>query len=221
MNANRRRLAPALAILALLVTPLLASSPAFAETKTDHRYFDGPLIGLEVGLQNYFSGSAIGNVDVLTRDTNVVTDVFVGYRKQLVGGRLLVGLRANYGFADGDLRQTGYLGEFDLVHENDTQIGFGGELGVVLGSRRVLALFAYGYETERDFEVTITSTSGRFRQSDEQGVFRFGVGAELHLRRGLHVRGTVGTGRADFGDRMTSQDVDGRTDFAIGVVAQF
>ncbi len=133
----------------------------------------------------------------------------------------MLGLRLNYGLTDGDLAHADPDHLFEILYENDSQIGFGGELGVVLGNRRNVALFLYGYETERDFDVTITTVFGSFRQSDEQGVFRFGLGVEFRLRGGFHLRGTLGTDRADFGDRFTSQDVDGNTDFGVGFVYQF
>ena len=206
----------ALPILALFLT----GSPVLGQQAGSDKVFDGLFFGLEVGAQNYFGGARIGTTDVLTRDTRWVADLSLGYRKQILDDRLYVGLRVHYGVTDGDLRNPDFGPGVTLFYDNDSQVGVGGEVGLVLGSRRRLALFLYGYETERDFDVTITTSTGSFHQSDEQGVFRFGLGVELRFRKGFHVRGTLGTGRADFGDRAVSQDVDGRTDVGLGVVFQ-
>ena len=216
----RRRLGQALALSILLCAARLPGAPVFAQTDAAGKHFDGPFLGLELGSQNYFSGALVGEVDVLTRSSKIVTDLSVGYRKQLARGRLVVGLRFNYGHTDGQLRNLDQVRQLEFLHRNDSQFGLGFELGVALGSRRSTALFLYGYETERDFEVTIATPAGSFRQSDEQGVFRFGLGVELRLRRGFHLRATLGTDRADFGDRLTSREVDGRTEVGLGVVYQ-
>ena len=212
-------LRPMIALAILSFFALLPAVSVCAEPQSEDEAFDGLFFGLDVGSQNYFSGAVIGGVDVLTRETKGVVDLSLGFRKQF-GGRWIVGLRINYGLTDGDLEQTDAAGRFEISARNDSQFGYGGEIGLVLGQRRPIAVFLYGYETERDFDVVIRTPTGSFDQSDKQGIFRSGLGVELRLRPGLHLRGTVGSGWADFGDRFVSQDVDGKLDLGVGLTYQ-
>jgi hypothetical protein len=49
----------------------------------------------------------------------------------------------------------------------------------------------------------------------------YGVGAEFHLGDDLNVRATVGSSRADFGDRPVSRQPDDPIELELGAVHQF
>ncbi len=204
-------------LLGIGLSILLTTGGAAAQSGT----FDGPFVGLEIASQNYFGGAFVGGIDVLAQDSKIVADLSVGYRKQWRNDRLLTGLRLSFGRTDGDLTHADPAGRFDIAYQNDSQLGYGIEIGGVLRQARNLALFVYVYEVEREFEVTITSRFGTFRQTDEQTLIRFGIGAEMHLFHGLNLRAAVGRIDVDFGDLITNIDVEDKTDFGIGLIYQF
>jgi hypothetical protein len=52
-------------------------------------------------------------------------------------------------------------------------------------------------------------------------MLRFGVGAEVRARDGLHARFRIGTGRAAFDDARTNVTPKKRVQFGIGATGQF
>jgi hypothetical protein len=52
-------------------------------------------------------------------------------------------------------------------------------------------------------------------------MLRFGVGAEKQMRGGMNLRASIGTGRADFGDKDTNITVDNKLEFGVGAAMQF
>ncbi|RMF63563.1 MAG: hypothetical protein D6743_10580, partial [Calditrichaeota bacterium] len=75
-------------------------------------------------------------------------------------------------------------------------------------------------EATRNFDVTINQAGTTFAQKDEQGMLRYGIGVEKRFIGPLNLRLSVGTGRADFGDRQRNIDVERRLEFAVGGLVQ-
>ncbi|MBK8512609.1 MAG: hypothetical protein IPL56_10300 [Saprospiraceae bacterium] len=69
--------------------------------------------------------------------------------------------------------------------------------------------------------MTIIDSFGSYKQKDKQGMLRYGGGFEFPLGTDIHLRTSVGSGRADFGDQITNIQVNNKLDFMSGVVLQF
>ena len=202
-------------------TPVEAEVSVVRESsEPELRVFGGFFAGVGFSSQNVIGGSLIGGRDVLARDHRNVADFLLGWRKQFAN-RLVVGLEAQVGFVDGDLTQTDAATGYEIEYENDSQVAFGLTLGRVLGSRQRWLVYAYAYETEREFDVVIRSGGLSFTQNDEQGILRLGLGAELSFASPFRLRLSAGTTRADFGGAITNIDADGRLEVGSGVVFSF
>lgn len=189
-------------------------------TAPPQKPFDGFFGGVGLGSQNVIAGSAIAGRDVLARDDLAVLDLFGGWRKQL-GYGLVLGVELQVGRFDAILTQTDEITGAKIRYEGDTQLAYGVTLGYAPGRRQQTLLYAYAYETERVFDVTIGSRGEIFTQTDQQGILRYGLGAELRWDRSWHLRGAVGTTRADFGDVPTNIDADGEVELTFGVLYSF
>ena len=182
--------------------------------------FDGLYLGVSVGYQNIFGGSFVNGVDILAQDTRRVLDIPIGYRKQFIKGRYLVGIEYSFGFTDGNLRHVDDINQLEITYENDSQSGFGGIGGVAIGRKRSFLIYGYLNETSRNFEVRIIDQGKVIRQRDEQGMLKYGLGLEAHLWLGLNFRASVGGLRVDFGDQITNIDVEDELDLMIGLIYQ-
>lgn len=201
-----------LALAAACLVPAAASAAPPADTA-----FDGPYIGLELGRQNTIAGALVGGVDTLKQSVRSVAALNAGYRLRLTNG-LVAGLEVGYGLTDGDLSQQDPVNGLSIDYRNSTQIGYGGTFGYAWGET---LLFAYLSEVKRSFDVTIHGPLGVGRQTDKQGLLRYGLGIERRLTDIVSVRATTGRSRADFGGRRTNIDPKHKIDVGLGVVAQF
>lgn len=207
----------AAAVLALCVGLGLLPAPSGAAARAP---FDGFHAGIEAGMQNLIGGSLIAGVDVLEQESRAVGTLYAGWRKQF-GGGFVAGIEAGVGLTDGNLRLDDPSQSLRVDYDNRTQWHYGLVAGHTVGAGRRTLAFAYLSEVSRDFDVTIENAFGRFEQRDEQGLLRYGLGAEHALRGPLRLRFTLGSSRADFGDRPKNLEPAARLDTGIGLTWQF
>ena len=204
------------ALCVALFAQLASTAPLGAQT----RPFHGIYLGTEVGREDLIGGSYVDGVDFLTQETRGVLSLVAGARYQTAGG-LVVGLEGTVGSTNGDLTLSDSGRDLQVEYANDSQTSIGGLLGYAFPRSTPLLLFAYASEVTRHFDVRVTQEGSTFDQKDEQGMLRFGVGAELGVLGALKVRARVGTGRADFGNAETNITPDRKVQFGFGVVYQF
>lgn len=185
------------------------------------KWFDGFYVGANVGSQNLFGGSLVEGKDILAQESRFVAEAFTGFRKQLLKGRLLIGAELQLGFTDGDLMYDDPSRPLKISYENNFQSGYGLTAGGVLGKRKNVLAYIYAFETERKFDVAIRDAFGSYKQKDEQGMLKYGIGIEGHVWKGLNARAAFGRLRVDFGDLETNINVEDKWDVAVGVVYQF
>jgi hypothetical protein len=183
--------------------------------------FDGFYLGVNGGFQNLFGGSFVDGVDVLAQESRFVLEFPIGFRKQFFKKRMVVGPEFQFGFTDGALAHSEPAKPLEIRYKNRTQWGLGLALGLAFGKQKDWLAFAYANETKRKFDVTITDKSGPYKQMDEQGMLKYGIGLEARLFRNLNARATFGGLRVDFGDLTTNIAVDDKPDFTLGAVWQF
>lgn len=216
MNMNRRETVLKSARLAAVVmmASLFAGS---ASAQSGRGPFSGLYVGAEAGRQHVIGGSLVDEVDTLQEDSRVVASVFGGLRGQFQG--FVLGAELGFGRTDGDLILSEPSRLLTIDYLNDSQWNWTLNVGHTIGSRTLL--FGYVSEVTRKFDVTIRRAGVTTEQQDEQGLLRFGGGIEQRIAGPLRLRGTIGTSRADFGDRETNTEVGRRVDVSIGVVLQF
>jgi hypothetical protein len=178
--------------------------------------FSGPFVGVDVGGQHLIGGSLVDGVDMLQEDRRVVVSAFVGLRGQFRG--FVIGGEAGIGRTDGDLRLEEPSG-LAVDYHNQSQWHWMLTGGYAIGPRTLA--FGYLSEVTRQFEVRITQSGQSTAQQDEQGLLRFGGGVELRLTGPFHCRLTLGSSRANFGDRPTNITLGRRLEASAGVVIQF
>jgi hypothetical protein len=213
MRKLGRRLAQPTVFLALVLLP--------AGAEAQERPFRGFFAGVEVAKEDFIGGSSVDGIDFLAQETRGVVSLAAGVRYETLSGAV-VGVEGTLGFTDGDLTLTDVGRNLRVEYANDQQTSLGALLGYSVRVQRPWLLFAYASEVTRKFDVTVTpGTSPSFEQQDEQGMLRFGVGAEVRARDGLHVRCRIGTGRADFDDARTNITPKKRVQFGVGATYQF
>lgn len=175
----------------------------------------GPYLAVDLGRQQLIGGSLVDDVDTLQEDVRGVTSLSAGLRARL--GRLAFGGELGRGWFDGRLerRDPGTTVRYDSSSQWQWTI----TAGSTVGDATVVSL--YLSEVTRTFDVTITRLGGVTDQNDEQGLLRFGVSIERRLRGPLRARASVGTSRADFGDRVTNIEPGRRLELSVGLVWQF
>lgn len=193
---------------------------SFAQNSPAARHFDGIYLGANAGSQNLFGGSFVDGTDVLAQESRFVAELFTGFRKQFLKGRLLAGAEVQIGFTDGDLLHHDPDKSLKINYKNSFQNGYGLTLGAVLLKNKNLLAYTYAFETKRKFDVTIREGAATYKQKDEQGMLKYGLGVEAKIWRGLHARATLGRLRVDFGDLKTNIDVEDKWDMTLGVVYQ-
>lgn len=193
------------------------SAPGVASAQHEDRQFDGPYVGLEVSLENVVGGALVGGVDVLAQSSRPAVTLVAGYRRQFSNG-LVLGAEAGIAWEDGDLALSNSRGRIDYTNSSHWRAG--GIVGVAVGDERDTLLFAYVNETKRDFDIVATDGTAVSRQTDEQGLLRFGIGVE-RAYEDWALRFSAGTSHADFGDRPTNIEPDRPIDLALGVTRQF
>ncbi len=184
--------------------------------------FDGFYVGTSVGSQNIFGGALINDLDLLTQKSGLVLEITPGYRRQLLNNRFLVGFELQLGFTDGDLVGFDSRFQFDVFYKNNIQRGFGLIAGVMVGPNRRFLIYSYGHVTNRDFDIEFTESNGTVHnQEDGQRFLRYGVGVEAPILKKTAVRAWVGGVDVDFGDLVTSQDVEDKLDVNVGLIYAF
>jgi hypothetical protein len=185
------------------------------------KYFDGLYFGLGAGFQNLFGGSSVNNMDVLAQQSKFVLDLYGGFRKQFLKNRLVVGLEGQLGFTDGDLSHKDNATQLEISYENNSQHGIGGTAGVTLGKEKSHLLLIYVNETTRNFDVTINQYGETYKQQDQQGMLKYGVGYETVLFKRLHLCARIGGLKVDFGDQVTNINVEDKLDYMLSALYQF
>lgn len=96
---------------------------SFAQNGTAVRHFDGLYLGANAGSQNLFGGSFVDGTDVLAQESRFVAELFTGFRKQFLKGRLLAGAEVQIGFTDGDLLHQDPDKSLRINYKNSFQSG--------------------------------------------------------------------------------------------------
>lgn len=211
----------------LLFLFLFNSSQMLAQKEVNDKpsskkHFDGFYIGMTLGAQNIFGGAFIDELDVLGQKSGFVAELSSGYRMQFLNDRLMAGVELQFGITDGSLEQVDTRNQMKVDYENNSQFGYGINLGTTIGKNKKVLLFMFGNVTKRNFDITITQTSGsNFTQEDGQRFLRYGLGLETPIFRNFNIKATVGRVNVDYGDLETNIDIDNKTDFNVGVVYQF
>jgi opacity protein-like surface antigen len=207
-----------LAALALAATGTAAAQPTAPENSTNGLSFDGPYIGISIGLHNVIGGSLVNGIDYLAQDSRPAVVLFGGWRTEFDNG-LVLGLEGGFGFENGDLRLDDTASGLAIDYSNNFQFRYGGQIGWRLNDDSLV--FAYVSETKRDFDVSGSGPGGSFTQSDEQGLLRYGLGLDVDLGGPFLLRGTIGSSRADFGDRQLNRQPDHPIDVELSALSQF
>lgn len=203
-------------------TSILIAQNKEIENSDIDRHFDGFHIGLSVGSQNIFGGAFIDELDVLGQKNGFVVELSSGYRRQLLNSRLLIGFEFQFGITNSDVEQVDTRNQLKINYENNSQFGYGINLGIALGKNKNVLAYTYGSITKRNFDILIINTNGiSFGQKDGQGFLRYGIGLETPIYKKLNIKATVGRVYVDFGDLKTNMDVDDKLDFNLGIVYQF
>jgi hypothetical protein len=200
------------AVLALAITHTVVDA--------QDKPFNGVFLGVEASNEDLIGGAFVDGVDFLAQNTRGVVSVAAGVRVQARFGGV-AGIEGTLGFTDGDLTASDAVQNLRVDYTNDTQTSIGGLLGFAFHSSRPLLLFAYASEVTRHFDVTVMQGTSSFNQKDEQGMLRYGLGAEAEALDGLHLRLRVGKGRADFGKALTNITPATPIQYAVGIVYQF
>ena len=208
-------------LLSRIICPLIYFGVVFSDSGLLAQKFDCLYFGLTVGLQNVVGGSLVNGKDLLARDTRPTLDLNVGYRFQVCNKKLVLGPEISFGIVRGNLEYDDPTQGINVQYRNHTQRSLGGIIGLVIGSDKNSLVYVYTNEIKRQFDVTIIDSFGSYKQKDKQGMLRYGGGFEFPLGTDIHLRTSVGSGRADFGDQITNIQVNNKLDFMSGVVLQF
>lgn len=180
--------------------------------------FDGFYVGVSIGLTNVIGGALVNGVDVLAQASRPAVTIFGGYRREFDSG-LVLGLEGGVGFEDGDLSLTDPSRSLAIDYRNALNWRYGGLVGWRTSDRSMV--FGYVSELKREFDVEGRDAMGAFGQKDEQGLLRYGVGAEFNLGGPFDLRASIGSSRADFGDRPLNRTPDKPIDFEVAAVSAF
>lgn len=209
-----------------LCVALAASYPFAGSAQAVRRpSFGGLQVAIDVARHNVIAGAQHGGIDVLHQVERVAATAGVGLRGQFANGTV-VGVEIGAGPLSTQLQRMESAADIRVSYRGHRQRYLGGQVGQVVGASGRTLLYAYAYEVTRRFAVTIegpfggSSTFPIQEQNDEQGLLRFGVGAERIANSWLSVRGSAGTSRADFGDQVTNITVVRPLELQIGVVAR-
>lgn len=189
-----------------------------AQAQSSRAVFSGPYLGIDFGRQHLIGGSLVNGVDILQEDSRAVASFYAGLRVQFAGG-FVIGGEAGIGKTDGDLALSNPAGQLQVDYSNHQQTYWGLQLGHTLD--RDWLVFGYLAEVTRNFDVTIRQAQQTFKQTDEQGILRFGAGVDFKTKMPLLLRTTLGSARADFGNRVTNIDIKKKLEASIGVAWQF
>lgn len=116
----------------------------------------------------------------------------------------VIGAELGIGRLNGTLQHRDSTASLTINYDTKSQRHWGLLAGYGLGRDRSSMIFGYVSEVSRDFDVSIVDNGQHYRQGDGQGLLRFGVGVEQRAGRMGAIRASLGTSRADFGDRRTN-----------------
>ena len=212
-------------VVAVAIATLLLAEAGGASAQSrpneDGPHFGGLYVGASVGPQNFFGGALINGIDVLAQGSRQVIEFSAGFRVQVLGDHLLAGAQVQYGLTNGDLTRFDPPSQSDVSYENGTQSGFGLTFGYVGGPSGILAVFAYGFATDRSFDIRVVDLNGSYRQWDGQSFLQYGLGAEVRVLGSWHVGASGGRQVVDFGDPVTNIELEKRFDLRARIVYQF
>jgi hypothetical protein len=213
---------PLLSILFFFSSFMMLAQKDLTDKSSSGKHFDGLYLGMTLGVQNIFGGAFIDDLDVLGQKSGFVAEFSPGYRKQFLKDRLMLGVALQFGITDGNLEQVDTRNQMKINYKNNSQFGYGINLGTALGKKKRFLLYVFGNVTKRNFDITVTQTTGsNFTQEDGQKFGRYGLGFETPIFGNFNILATVGRVSVDYGDLETNIDIDDKTDFNIGVVYQF
>lgn len=193
-------------------------APAWAQAT--EKAFTGIYAGAEAGALNVIGGALVDGVDTLAQDTRAALTAVIGGRYQFAN-RLVLGVEFGAGWEDGDLATDVPATGASVTYTNSMHTRIGGTAGVVLGRSRRTHVFAYVSELSRGFDVIIDQGGTQTSQQDDQGLLRYGGGLEQRIAPRLTLRGTLGSSRADFGDRTTNITPTRPLEAAVGLLFRF
>lgn len=207
-----------LAAATMMLAGTAAAQPISPDNSTRGLSFDGPYIGISIGLHNVIGGSLVNGTDYLAQDSRPAIVFFGGWRTEFDNG-LVLGLEGGFGFEDGDLHLDDAASGLAIDYSNNFQFRYGGQIGWRLNDDSLI--FAYLSETKRDFDVSGAGPGGSFTQTDKQGLLRYGLGVDIDVGGPFLLRGTVGSSRADFGERLLNTKPDNPIDLELSALSQF
>ncbi len=188
----------------------------------EEKHFDGFNVGIALGSQNIFGGAFIDELDVLAQKSGFVVDFSVGFRKQIIQRKAVIGATFFYGLTSGDLQETDPRNQISIDYQNSTQVGFGLQLGGVIGEKEKVLLYLLAQQSRRVFDIELTSTDGmKYQQEDTQNFEKYGVGVEFPVYKKINVLVNVAKISVDFHDLEVSMDVEDKLDFNVGLLINF
>ncbi len=193
-----------------------------AQGENSSKYFDGLYFGVSIGSQNIFGGAYIDDLDLLAQKNGFVLEFYPGFRKQIFDDRMMIGFELQFGFTDGGLTTNDPRYEWEVSYENNFQSGYGLSAGVVLGAKKNTLVYTYGKLTNRSFNISFTEDTGfTHHQEDGQRFLRYGLSIERQIREKLNVSLIIGGVYVDFGNLVTSQEVNDALDVNLALTYQF
>lgn len=215
VHSRAHRLLLLLFACAAVLAPLASASAQPTET-----VFTGIYLGAEAGVLNVIGGALVDDVDTLAQETRAAVTGVIGGRYQFAN-RLVLGVEFGVGWEDGDLSTDVPASGARVTYTNSMHTRIGGTAGMVLGASRRTHVFGYVSELSRGFDVTIEQGGALTSQQDDQGLLRYGGGIERRIAPRLTLRGTLGSSRADFGDRTTNITPTRPLEGAVGLLFRF
>ena len=209
-------------LLLALLNPFTIWAQDSEQVEMSSKHFNGFYLGTSIGYQNIFGGAFIDDLDVLAQKSSAVLDYSVGYRKQFLQNKIMVGGEFFYGLTDGDMTEMDTRSQTKIFYENNTQLGIGLQAGVVLGKKDKALLYLFFNETRRVFDIHFTTSDGsRYTQEDTQYLDRYGVGLEMPVYERLNLRAYIANSYSNFDDLETSMDVNDKLDYNVGILLNF
>ena len=204
--------------LLVCATALAAGIPGGAHAQApDSRGSVGLFVALDAGWQNIIGGALVSGMDVLAQARRPVVTLSVGVRVETSFG-LVAGVDLGVGVMRGNLRYDDPSGPLAVAYRNRTQRHWNLMVGQALGRGRETNVHLYLSEVSRAFGVDVEDRGETYRQRDEQGLLRYGLGLEREISRHFAARVRVGTSRADFGDQATNMTPRRVLDVMVGGV---
>ena len=212
----------------ILIILLLSYSSLFAQTDGINgdltnidKYFDGLHFGANISSQNIISGAFIKGVDVLTQESRFVNEFSIGFRKQILNDRILLGVEYKFGFTNGNLNLSDAEQQLEISYENSTQSGLGITIGVVVSKRKDILIFGFINYVSRRFDITIRDQESLYHQEDNMLWPKYGIGVEIPVHKKLNAIFSIGSMQVDLDDKLKNIEVENKLDITLGINYQF